>query len=126
VYRRSAIWEPAAVGSDETVALFGVKKGERVVMQGHRLLVAAAVGTSSTVTLGDGDDPDGYQTAAQLDIETATVGAPASGAGAYLAPSGGKVYAASDTVDAVYTASGATGTKPRVEYVIWCATDFAG
>lgn len=125
--RMSRIFTPAAVGSDETVPLFELDKGERVWSAGCRLLTAAAAGTDSTVTLGDGDDVDGYISATDLDVETATIGAPIAGSGAYLATSGGKVYSARSSVDADYVAGGTPGAvKPRVEFIVWTLRDWAG
>lgn len=115
---RTRTWTPAAVGTDETTALFQVKKRERVLWAEAELLVAADAATDSTQTLGDGTDPDGYVTSANLDLETGTVGTTIDGTGAMLDASG-KLYTADDTVDVVYghgTTPGATA--PVVRYTI--------
>ena len=72
-----------------------------------RLVVDAAFTStgSNTITVGDGDDPDGYIAASATATASLTAGAVIVGAGAYLvadtdttAPQF-KVYTAADTID---------------------------
>lgn len=113
-----ADWTPAAVGSNETTALFTVRAGERVVAASAECLTSAQASTTSTQELGDGTDTDGFITTANFDIEN-TAGTIAQGTGALLLASLGKLYTADDTVDVKYVANSATGTKPVVRYRIW-------
>jgi len=93
-------WSPAAVGSGETTPIFAVAKGERVIAAGCRITTPWAGGSTATITLGDGTDPDGLLPTA--DVTETTAGEYASAAGAYLAGNG-KLYSAADTLDVVYT-----------------------
>lgn len=111
-------FQPTAVGSNETTAVFSVQAGERIVWASCLPITAAAAATTSTITLGDGSDVDGYITTTDYDPEAAALGVPIPGTGAYLANSGGKLYTVDDTIDAVYTANGATGARPKVRFLI--------
>ena len=123
--RRS--FSPADRTVNETTALFDVPRGARVVWASAEKNVLAAAGTSSTMTLGDGADPDGYIATAELDLETGAAGDLVDGAGAYLDASGGKLYTSRDTVDVVYTASGTPGaTVPRVTFAVGLVREWAG
>lgn len=82
-----------------------VVKGARVI--DVRLVVNAAFTSTgtNTITVGDGDDTDGYITTSQADTTTLTAGAVIVGAGALLvadtdttAPQF-KTYTAADTID---------------------------
>lgn len=106
-------WTPAAANADETAKLFEVAAGVRVVSASYRVLTPADGGSTMTVELGDGTDTDGL--IAQFDPETATA---ASGAGAFLANSGGKLYTSADTIDVVYDQTGYAGTKPVVSFTV--------
>ena len=112
---------------NETTALFDVPRGARVVWASAEKNVLAAAGTGSTMTLGDGVDPDGYVTSTELDLGTGTRDDLIDGGGAYFDSSGGKLYSTPDTVDVVYTASGTPGaTTPRVTFAIALAREWAG
>jgi hypothetical protein len=113
---REAIFQPTAVGSDQTKALFQVRKGERVIAASARALIAAAASTDTTMTLGDGADPDGY--IAAIDLEATTAGTLVGGAGALLNQSGGKLYTADDTVDVVYAGTTYGATNPKYKFKI--------
>jgi hypothetical protein len=109
---------PAAVGSNETKALFDVSEGDSLLWADAELLVAADASTTSTQTLGDGVDPGGFVTSANLDLESGTVGTVVQGTGALLVASGGKLYAADDTIDVVYTAGTPGATPPVIRYTV--------
>lgn len=114
---------PAAVGTGETTALFSVAAGERVLWCSVRKEVLAATTTDSTITIGDGDDADGY--VAAIDTEAGAVGDLIDGGGAYLAESGGKLYTAEDTVDAVYAEGTTPGaTAPQVNVLVAIAREW--
>jgi len=109
------IFEPAAVGANETKALLQVKKGDRVLFCHAEKQVLAAAATDTTVTLGDTGDPDGLITA--IDTETGAVGDLLNGAGAYMI-GGGKLFIANGTIDAVYAGTTYGATKPRIKFHI--------
>lgn len=113
IWREEKTFQPAAVGDTETKAIFNVAAGVAVIGAYYQVMTASAASSAVTMTLGDGDDVDGY--IAAIDPETATLGA---GAGAYLAADGGKLYAADDTVDVVYTVTTAGATNPKVKFTI--------
>lgn len=115
-------FQPAAVGANETKALFQIEKGERVLWASAMPLVAAAAATDTTMTLGDGADPDGLVTA--IDLEAMTPGTPQDGEGAYLASSGGKLYTADDTVDVVYAGTTYGATNPKVSFTVAIAREY--
>ena len=122
--RKIIIYQPAAVGSDETQPVMTVKKGWRVIGCMVTPLINSAGTTNSTFTLGDDTDPDGYVTSATIDLEAAVVGTWIDGIGAYLLETTaavskyGHLYLVDDTIDVVYTANTAGATNPRVKIVI--------
>lgn len=116
-------FQPAAVATDETKALFPIKKGERVLWASAQKLTLAAAATDTTITLGDGDDPDGF--IAAIDTEDGAVGDLINGAGAYLATSGGKLYTADDTIDAVYDNGTTVGAvNPKVRFTVCVVREY--
>jgi len=130
VLRRT--FQPADRTIAETTSLFDVAKGRRVLFASAQKLVKAAAGTTSTMMLGDGLDPDGYVTGTDggigdLDLETGSAGDLVTGTGAYLDSSGGKLHTVHDTVDVVYTPGATPGaTTPRVAFVVVVLPEWAG
>lgn len=116
-------WSPAAVGTDETTALFAIKAGTRVVAASAEPLTNAAGSTTSTASLGDGTSVSGYITSGSgsgnLDLELSTVGVKVQGTGALLLASLGKLYTVDDTVDVVYTKNTQGATNPKVRFCIY-------
>lgn len=116
-------WTPAVIGTDETTAIMSVKKGWAVTRVYARWIQSSEAGVAtSTVTLGDEVDPDGYLTAtnnanADRDIMGANVDRVA-GDGAYLAASAGKIYDVDDTIDVVYANLTEGAIKPIIEFTI--------
>lgn len=110
-------WSAGAVGVGETTPIFAVAKGERVLAAGCRITTAWAGGSTATITLGDTTDPDGLLPTA--DVTETTAGVYDSATGALLAGNG-KLYAADDTVDVVYT-PGATPGATNGVVVFWIA-----
>lgn len=115
---RYKTFQPAAVGSDETKALFSIKKGERVLWASYRPEIAAASSTDTTMILGHGDDTNGLIEA--IDLEAMTPGAIVQGAltATLLLTSGGVLFAADDTIDVVYAGSTYGATNPKVTFCI--------
>ena len=110
----SKVFQPAAVGTDETTPLFPIKAGQTVLQVQVIPMIAAAGSTNSTMEIGDGTDPDGYIVATtDYDPEASVVGTLINGSGAYLAVFG-KFYAADDTIDVVYTKNTAGATNPKI------------
>jgi hypothetical protein len=114
---------PAAVGTTETKQMFNVEIGDRVHWLSVVPLVNAAAGTSSTINIGDDGDTDRFLKSANYDLETAVVGTPIAGAGDGFAPSGGHLYTAANTIDALYTNGGATGTRPKFRVIAIISND---
>lgn len=116
-------WSPAAVGSNETTALFPVRAGTRVIAASAEPLTNAAGSTTSTASLGDGTSVSGYITSGSgsgnLDLELSTVGTKVQGTGALLLASLGTLYTTDDTVDVTYTANTAGATTPKVRFCIY-------
>ncbi len=119
---RYAQFQPAAVGVTETKALFTVRAGERVLFASARIDIAAAASTQTTYTLGDSDGVASY--IGSIDTETNVAGTIIDGNGAYLAESGGKLYAADDTVDVVYTVTTAGAVNPMATFCIGTVRDW--
>lgn len=119
---READFQPAAVGSDETKALFQIRAGERVVSASARVLIAAASSTDTTMILGDGTDTNGYIEAIDLEANAAgTLIDGAKGGSAtfgVLTSQGGKLYTTADTVDVVYAGTTYGATNPKVKFKI--------
>jgi hypothetical protein len=113
---REMTFQPTAVGSDQTKALFNIKKGERVLAASARASIAAASSTDTSMILGDGTDTNGYIEA--IDLETTAAGTLVNGAGTLLAFSGGKLYTADDTVDVIYAGSTYGATNPKYVFKI--------
>jgi hypothetical protein len=112
-WTESRVWTPVDIDADETTPLFNVAAGEAVIAAYYLVLTAAAASTAMTVGLGDGDGTTSY--IAAFDPETATS---AAGAGAYLAASGGKLYAADDTIDVIYAQTTEGAVAPKVRFTI--------
>lgn len=81
-------------------------------------------GTSPTITVGDGDDIDGYFTSALIAPATAgSVTAPAikwcATAASAPAYTFGKYYASGDTIDVTYTAASGSPTTGKCVILAW-------
>lgn len=113
-------FSPAAVGSNQTKKLFSVAKGTRVWAASYEILTPADGGQTQTCALGDSAGTASYIAAVDL---TGTPGVPTGGSGAYLNPSGGKVYGADTTIDALFAQTSGTGTVPRIAFTIHCTRD---
>lgn len=111
-------YQPAAVGTTETVACFNVKAGDRVLWSSAEMVINSATSTNSTVSLGDGDGATGYVLTTDIDLETSTIGQAINGGGTFTASAGGKLYTADDTVDATYTHATNGATNPKVRFRI--------
>jgi hypothetical protein len=64
--------------------------------------VVTASGLTSTATVGDGDDADGYDASTNLNATAGTITYGAGGTDAYLTANG-KLYTAADTIDLTCT-----------------------
>ena len=69
----------------------------------------SGAGDELTVTVGDGTDPDGFLAAAALHTDQTEISF-VGNTGAYLDNENGKVYAAADTIDILFTPNISTGT----------------
>lgn len=119
---RYATFQPAAVGDAETKALFTMRPGERVIFSSARMEIAAAASSESTVSLGDGSGTASLIGA--IDTEANAAGTIINGQGAYLNQSGGKLYTAADTVDAVYAVVTPGATNPKITFCIGTVRDW--
>jgi hypothetical protein len=115
---RTKTWTPASATTDETAALFSVKKGERVLWASALPLVAATAGQVGTVSLGDGTAVAGYIAAFTVTQAASPVNTPIGGSGTMLAPSGGKLYTADDTVDVTFDYTSGGAIFPIVRFTI--------
>lgn len=107
------LYSPAAVGSGETVHLFNVKKGDRILWGDALARVSAAAATTSTIALQASGGAAGGLLAALTCVQTA--GAIINLNGSDLAKSGGYLVTADGTVDAVYV----TGVTPGATDPVW-------
>lgn len=105
---------PADRTQAETTALWQVEAGERVLFVSVKKLILGSASSTGTLDVGDGDDADGY--AAGIALGSGTAGDLADGRGTYaqLEAAKGKLYNATDTVDAVYTPGATPGTVTPV------------
>lgn len=118
-------FQPAAVGTTETTAIYSVAKGTRVVSVSVKGITAAASSTNSTIQVGDGDDTDGFVKTTDYDLENA-VATIKPGTGAYVdSTQTGKLYESADTVDVVYTINSTPGaTTPKVQVALVIIREF--
>jgi hypothetical protein len=122
VVRRT--FQPAAVGSAETTARYAVAKGQRVLAASVKGITAAASSTTSTIQVGDGDDPDGFVTTSDYDLENAAATIRA-GTGAYVdSTATGRLYTAADTVDVTYTPGTPGATNPKIAVSLLVVRDW--
>lgn len=113
----SKIYSPNAVGVAETPSILSVKKGWRVLSAQAVPLIAAAAGTTSTISLGDAAGVASLM--AVIDTETMTPGTPIDSVAAAMANAGGKLYTADDTIKADYIIGATPGaTNPKVRFTI--------
>ncbi len=108
--------------ANDVVNLFPVKAGQRVLHT--RVVVETAEGAAVTLDVGDGAGASGYQSAVNGNVVAATDMALALTEGApntVTGYTGGKTYAADDTVDMVFSAA-ASAAKIKVQALI---ADFA-
>ena len=104
-------FQPAAIGTTQTKALFAVKAGERCIAASLKTQKRSQTGVAtSTFAVGDGADPDGYMAASNTDQAAGTL---VDGAGALFANSGGKLYLADDTIDMTYAKATAGNVNPK-------------
>jgi len=107
----------------QTVALANINEAN-VFVEKVEAQVIEALTSTVTITIGDGDDADGYwtdtlflpaSTAATFNVADTTVG--------YAA---GKLYTSSDTIDIVATGANSAGlAKVRITYFRGADTDLA-
>lgn len=96
-----------------TFQMFSIPAGYRVVQVDCRVLVGFD-GTAPAINVGDGDDTDGFITAAGTTEATPGI---YPGTGAYHAANAfGKLYTAADTVDLAFTGS-ANATVGEAKFV---------
>lgn len=116
------LYSPAAVGSDETVHLFAIKKGDRILWGDVLSRVSAAGGDLSTIALqltaGAGGASGGLLAAKTTVVAAGTI---FNLNGADLAASGGIIATADGTVDAVYTHNTNGATDPVWEVTLMVA-----
>lgn len=112
---------PASVSAFERKLLFPLRRGDRVLCASAMKVVLADANTTSTITLGDTADEDGFITAdtvhnqnflleeqddpaivGDLDLESGNVRDLVDGTGVYLAKSWGKLYSEPDGIYATY------------------------
>lgn len=122
VVRRN--FQPAAVGSNETTTIYSPPKGTRVIACSIRGITAAASSTTSTITVGDSNDPDGFAVSGDYDLENAAATI-VSGTGAYISnTAGGRLYTSAGAVQVVYTANTAGATNPKVQIALVIIREF--
>lgn len=114
---RTAVFQPKAVGSDQTQALFTIRKGD-ILLSLHAVLIIKAGAASSTelTTIGDGVDPDGYGDNGDMDAEGTVgdiirLGTDDTATGVtYKMP---RVQPIDDTIDIVWDANDAVVPNPK-------------
>ena len=124
IRRREVIYQPVDRTATETVPVFRVRAGQRILGCQVTPLVNSSGTTNSTFEMGDGNDTDGFVTSATIDLETATVGTWIDGIGAYLLQTTagkskyGFLYLVADTIDVTYTANTYGTVTPKVRIAI--------
>ena len=100
------------INSGDTVECIPVEAGMRVLLVETEIVTPSDAGTSATMTIGDGDDADGFDGDVNLKASAGTIACTGSG-DAYAVS--GKRYTDDDTIDIVPTWSGATTVKGKVK-----------
>ena len=107
------IVEAGTYSDNDTVTFtIPVKAGEAITHVGVKLLTAftdSGSGDELDVTVGDGSDPDGFITAADLHDSQTEISYVAN-TGAYIDTEVYKLYTSDDTVDILLTPNISTGT----------------
>lgn len=111
------IWQPAAVGSDETTTIFKLKKGQRLLSATARVDGPADASSTMTVSLGISGTVQGF--IANFDPETATM---VDGQGTLLANAGGYLATADIDVIVTYDQTTYAGTNVKVMFT-WVIRD---
>jgi len=91
---------------------YAIPAGSLVTKVSAKLVTAfddSGSGDELNVEVGDGDDPNGYITSAALHTDQTEITYVAN-TGALLDTENGKVYAAADTIDILFTPDVSTGT----------------
>lgn len=99
----------------------GVTVGNVIV----RVVVQNDAGTTATATVGDGDDPNGWDAATDFAAAAGTETLGAAGTDAYAKTYGiqgyeGKTYTSEDTIDLVATIAGTAPTVGSVQVIALC------
>lgn len=115
IRKHEVIYQPAAVGSAETVTIKSLKKGDRLLAVHMIKQVLAAGSTTSTISAGITGTLAGF--IAATDTETGAAGDLVNGTGALLIP-GGYLATADIDLKADYIIGATPGaTNPRVKFV---------
>lgn len=103
---------PLIAQNDTVTAVFEVPK-QTLVDEVKMQIATAFDGTAPALTVGDGDDADGYFSAADIGVLVATAGFKSSKkSGQPYA--GGKLYSVGDTIDVAVTAGSGTAGRFRL------------
>lgn len=103
--------------SGDTIQIIPVEAGTRVLLVETEIVNPADSATSATMTVGDGDDADGFDADVNLKAGAGTIVSTNSG-DAYSVS--GKRYTADDTIDVVPTWDGATTVKGKIRVRAVC------
>jgi len=108
--------KPAAYASSEVRDIMGVRRGTFVRAVAVRI-GEAFNGTTPTISIGDGDDDEGF--VAMADI---TIASPAlyPGNGVFFSASNGKLYTEDDVIELDYIYNTGTTTGLCTVYVLYC------
>jgi len=99
--------------SGDTIKALPVEDGIRVLMTEVEIVTPSDAATSALADVGDGDDPDGFDTGIDLTAAAGTIYQTTLGIDAFGLPFG-KRYKADDTIDIVPTYTGATTVFGKV------------
>jgi len=105
------------VNSGDTIQAIPIEAGVRVLFVETEIVTSADSATSATLTVGDGDDVDGYDGDVNLKASAGTIVCTGS-ADAYSIS--GKRYTTDDTIDVVPTWVDATTVKGKVKIRAFC------
>ncbi|RLG69037.1 hypothetical protein DRN93_01215 [archaeon] len=112
--------------SGDTVKALPVEGGMRVFGTEVEIVTPSDAATSASATVGDGDDPDGFDTNVDLKGSAGTVvgtslalseGTPNTLVDAYAGV--GKRYTDDDTIDVTVTYNGTTTVKGKIKIRAW-------
>lgn len=112
-------FKPGAYNTSEVRDIMGVKRGTWVKAVAVRI-GEAFNGTTPTISIGDGDDDEGFAAITDITIATPEL---YPGYGVFFSASNGKLYTGDDTIELDYIYNTGTTTGLATVYILYAETE---